>query len=109
MESLLVAGVNVLRGCAADRRPGLLVLSAPPAGPAGQGLRTEHWPAIAVPTLILEGESDSFARVELLRAAMPLLPQGRLVTWPRLGHGLGPVLDEALDTVVAWLDDVGLA
>ena len=47
-----------------------------------KGLRTEHWPAIAVPTLILEGESDPFARIELLRAAMPLLAQGRLVTWP---------------------------
>ena len=77
-------------------------------GQPEKGLRTEHWPSIAVPTLILEGESDPFARVELLRAAMPLLPEGTLVTWPGLGHGLGPVLDEALDALVAWLDDAGI-
>jgi pimeloyl-ACP methyl ester carboxylesterase len=70
------------------------------------GLRTEHRPRIAIPTLILEGEADPFARIDLLRAAMPLLPLGRLVTFPRLGHGLVPVLDEALDALVAWLGGV---
>ncbi len=110
VASLLVAGVNVPSG---GKSPiaGLACFSYPlhlPGRPE-KGLRTEHWPAIAVPTLILEGESDPFARIELLRAAMPLLPQGRLMTWPRLGHGLGPVLDEALDTLVAWLDEVGLS
>jgi predicted alpha/beta-hydrolase family hydrolase len=106
VASLLVAGVNVPEGA----RPvvaGLVCFSYPlhlPGQPE-KGLRTEHWPAIAVPTLILEGESDPFARIELLRSAMPLLPDGRLVTWPRLGHGLGPVLDEALDALVAWLDE----
>ena len=54
--------------------------------------------------LILEGESDPFARIELLRGAMPLLARGSLVTWPGIGHGLGAVLDQALDAVVAWLD-----
>ena len=37
---------------------------------------------------------------------MSLLAQGRLVTYPRLGHGLVPVLDQALDALVSWLDDV---
>src|SRR3990170_264906 len=57
----------------------------------------------ALPTLILEGEVDPFSRIDLLRAAMPLLPRGRLVTFPRLGHGLLPVLDTALDALVEWL------
>src|SRR3972149_2493153 len=60
-------------------------------------------PRTAVPTLILEGEAAPFARIDLLRAAMPLLPRGHLVTFPRLAHGLLPVLDEALDAPVGGL------
>lgn len=109
VASLLVAGVNVPVGTG-PTVAGLVCLSYPlhlPGQPE-KGLRTGHWPAIEAPTLILEGESDPFARIELLRAAMPLLADGRLVTWPRLGHGLVPVLDQALDAVVAWLDEAGL-
>ena len=109
VAALLVAGVNVPEG---QQPPvvGLACFSYPlhlPGQPE-KGLRTEHWPAIAVPTLILEGESDPFARIELLRGAMSQLAHGRLVTWPRLGHGLVPVLDQALDALVAWLDDAGI-
>jgi predicted alpha/beta-hydrolase family hydrolase len=106
VASLLAAGVNVPTGTQPGLA-GLVCLSYPlhlPGHPE-RGLRTEHWPAIGVPTLVLQGESDPFARIELLRAAMPLLADGRLVTWPRLGHGLGPVLDAALDAIVAWLDE----
>jgi len=105
VASLLAAGVNA----PAASRPeiaGVVCFSYPlhlPGRPE-KGLRTEHWPAIDQPVLILEGESDPFARIELLRGAMPLLARGSLVTWPRLGHGLGPVLDQALDAVMAWLD-----
>ena len=105
VASLLGAGVNVPVGS----RPGIagvVCFSYPlhlPGRPE-KGLRTEHWPVIAEPVLILEGESDPFARIELLRGAMPLLRRGSLVTWPGLGHGLGPVLEEALDAVMAWLD-----
>jgi uncharacterized protein len=117
VASLLVAGVNVPVDGGPGKAPpgiplstfgGLVCFSYPlhlPGRPE-RGLRTEHWPAIAVPTLILEGESDPFARIELLRGVMPLLAQGRLVTFPGLGHGLVPVLDEALDALVGWLDEV---
>ncbi|MET1232709.1 MAG: alpha/beta fold hydrolase [Candidatus Limnocylindrales bacterium] len=115
VASLLVAGVNMPteHGEPAPGEPqpivgGLVCFSYPlhlPGRPE-RGLRTEHWPAIDVPTLILEGESDPFARIELLRGAMPLLPRGRLVTYPGLGHGLVPVLDDALDALVNWLDEV---
>lgn len=58
---------------------------------------------IACPVLLLSGEADPFARIGLLREAVTRLPDARLVTWPRLGHGLGPVLDEALDLVADFL------
>jgi hypothetical protein len=34
------------------------------------------------------------------------LPDAELVTYPRLGHGVKPVLDDALDRVAAFLDRV---
>jgi hypothetical protein len=53
--------------------------------------------------LLLSGESDPFARIDLLRRAVTRLPDATLRTWPRLGHGLGPVLEEALDAVAGFL------
>jgi hypothetical protein len=107
VASLLAAGVG-----AAASPPvlaGLLCFSYPlhRPGAAHLGLRTEHWPSITVPTLILEGEADPFAQVDLLRGAMPLLSRGRLVTFPRQGHGLLRVLEAALDAAVEWLASSG--
>jgi hypothetical protein len=104
VASLLAAGADT----AADTPPalaGLVCFSYPLHRPGAPqlGLRTDHWPRIAVPTLILEGEADPFARLDLLRAAMPLLTRGHLVTFARQGHGLLRVLDEALDAAAAWL------
>jgi len=70
-------------------------------------LRTEHWPAIRCPVLLLSGEADPFARIELLRAAVPLLRNAELVTYPGLGHTLKPVLDDALDRTAAFLRALG--
>jgi len=54
--------------------------------------------------LFLSGESDPFARIDLLRLAIQeRLPNAELVSWPKLGHGLGPVLDEALDRVASFV------
>jgi predicted alpha/beta-hydrolase family hydrolase len=75
----------------------------PPGRPERTAARIAHWPAIRCPVLLLSGESDPFARIELLRAAVPMLPSAELVTYPRLGHGLVPVLDDALDRVAAFL------
>ena len=83
---------------------GLVLLSYPlhrPGHPAD--LRVEHWPRIRCPVLLLSGESDPFARVELLRTAVDLLADPRLVTYPGVGHGLAPVLDSALDEVAAFV------
>lgn len=88
----------------------LLLLSYPlhrPGDPDGWRARTEHWPALRCPVLLLSGESDPFARVGLLRDAVSLLPDARLVTYPRVGHGLGPVFEAALAEAVAFLRGVG--
>jgi predicted alpha/beta-hydrolase family hydrolase len=77
----------------------------PPGSPEKAEARTEHWPRIRCPVLLLSGESDPFAKIDLLRAAVPRLGgPAELVTYPRLGHGLMPVLDDALDRVAAFLE-----
>ena len=79
----------------------------PPGSPERGPARVAHWPGIACPVLLLSGESDPFARIELLRAAIPLLPNAELVTYPRLGHTLKPVLDDVLDRVASFLAGLG--
>ena len=51
----------------------------------------------------MSGESDPFARVDLLRRAVRLLPRAELHTWPKLGHTLRPVFDEALDRMARFI------
>jgi predicted alpha/beta-hydrolase family hydrolase len=100
-------GGRVASLIAAESPPAALVLlSYPLHAPGRQDAwrdRTSRWPEIRCPVLLLAGEADPFARVDLLRTAVEQLPDATLRTWPRLGHGLGPVLDEALDAVVAFL------
>lgn len=87
-----------------------LVLFSYPLHPPGQPERTQarvaHWPKIECPVLLLSGESDVFARIELLRTAVPLLEHAELVTYPRLGHGVQPVLEDVLDRVAAWVQSI---
>jgi predicted alpha/beta-hydrolase family hydrolase len=75
----------------------------PPGGPERAAARIEHWPRIRCPVLLLSGESDPFARIGLLRDGVRQLPHAELVTYPKLGHTLKPVLDDALDRVAAFL------
>jgi hypothetical protein len=107
VASLAVAGsAREEGGRPARRYAGLVCLSYPlhrPGAPETAATRMAHWPAIIMPALLLSGRSDPFARIDLLEAAMPSLVGGRLVTYPRLGHSLKPVLDDALDQVAAFL------
>jgi uncharacterized protein len=85
---------------------GLVCFSYPlhrPGAPDTWEQRTAHWPRIACPVLLLSGESDPFARLDLLRSAIGLLGRVELVTYPRLGHGLKPVLPDVLERVVAFI------
>jgi predicted alpha/beta-hydrolase family hydrolase len=70
--------------------------------------RSSHWPDIRVPVLLLSGESDPFARIDLLRRAVEQrLPSARLVTYPKVGHSLKPVLDDALDRAAEFVRESG--
>jgi pimeloyl-ACP methyl ester carboxylesterase len=88
-----------------------LVLFSYPLHPPGRPERTAdriaHWPRIRCPVLLLSGESDPFARIDLLREAVRSLADARLVTWPRLGHGVRLVLEDALDRTAGFLREVG--
>jgi uncharacterized protein len=85
-----------------------LVLFSYPLHPPGRPDRTDarivHWRSIDCPVLLLSGEADPFARIGLLRAAVEQLPNATLVTYPRLGHTLRPVLEDVLDRVRAFVD-----
>lgn len=100
-------GGRVASLLAAERRPAALVLlSYPlhaPGRPEAWDERTAHWPRVACPVLLLSGESDPFARIELLRSAVERLPDATLVTYPSVGHGVGPVLEAALDEVARFV------
>jgi uncharacterized protein len=84
-----------------------LVLLSYPLHPPGRHERwddrTSHWPRIECPVLLLSGESDPFARLDLLRGATRRIPSAQLVTYPRVGHGLASVLDDALDRIARFV------
>ena len=88
--------------CSATRSTRRASRSAPrPGSPTGR--------PSAARSCCCPGESDPFARIELLRAAVPLLPDAELVTYPRLGHTLKPVLDDVLDRVARFLEPLSAA
>lgn len=100
-------GGRVASLLAADSDISALVLLSYPLHAPGRHVawddRTAHWPRIGCPVLLLSGESDPFARIDLLRSAVRRLPDATLTTYPRVGHGLEPVLDQALDEVAAFV------
>lgn len=84
---------------------GLILLSYPlhpPGRPERWLERTAHWPGITCPVLLLSGDGDPFARVELLREAVAQLPDHELVIYAGVRHGIRSVLEDALDRVVAF-------
>jgi len=103
-------GGRVASMVAAERPVKALVLLSYPLHRPGhpEELRTEHWPRIGCPVLLLSGESDSFATLALLREAVRLLANAELVTYSKVGHGgLLHVLDDALDRVAGFLRGLG--
>ena len=96
-------GGRVASLLAAERAPAALVLIAYPLHAPGRHdawvERTAHWPRIECPVLLLSGDADPFARVDLLRNAATQLPNHRLVIYPGVGHGVRPVLEAALDEI----------
>ena len=78
----------------------------PPGRPERTEARVAHWTSIDCPVLLLSGEADPFARIELLRVAVGLLQNAQLVTYPRLAHTLRPVLDDVLDRVRTFAEAI---
>ena len=112
VASLSAAGVGRGEGEPARRYGALVCLSYPlhrPGAPETAGARTAHWPRIDIPALLLSGTSDPFARIDLLEASMALLPRGRLELWPKVGHGLLPVREAALERIAAFLAELETA
>lgn len=82
----------------------LVLLSYPLHRPGHpEQLRTEHWPSMTCPVLLLSGESDPFARIALLREAVHLLSSAELVTYPGQGHGLLSVRDNVAGRISQFL------
>jgi predicted alpha/beta-hydrolase family hydrolase len=83
---------------------GLVLFSYPLHRPGfPDQLRTEHLPSIRCPTLFLSGDRDPFARIERLKGAVKLVPNGRLEIFQGQGHGLLAVLDQALDVAAEFI------
>lgn len=69
--------------------------------------RTEHLPSIRCPTLFLSGDRDPFARLDLLKESVQLVPNARLEIFSGQGHGLLAVLDQALDVAAEFVSSLG--
>lgn len=96
MASLVAAGQPV---------SGLILLSYPLHRPGHpEDLRTEHWPRIACPVLLLSGDRDQFAQIVLLQREAAKLRDHELVIYPGQRHGLLPVIDDAAARIAAFLE-----
>jgi predicted alpha/beta-hydrolase family hydrolase len=83
---------------------GLILFSYPLHRPGfPDQLRTEHWRRIRCPTLFLSGDRDPFARLDLLKSKIKLIPDARLEVFKGQGHGLLAVLDDALDVATDFM------
>jgi predicted alpha/beta-hydrolase family hydrolase len=98
-------GGRVASIVAADTRPaGLVLLSYPLHRPGhGDELRVEHWSRIACPVLLLSGDRDQFARIELLERSVRLLPNGELHIYSGLRHGLVAVADDVAHRIASFV------
>jgi predicted alpha/beta-hydrolase family hydrolase len=102
-------GGRVASLLAADEPPRALVLLSYPLHRPGhpEQPRTEHWPRIKCPVLLLSGEADPFARIALLRDEVAKLSDAQLLTYPGIGHGLLKVKDDALDQIARFVTGLG--
>jgi len=83
---------------------GLVLFSYPLHRPGfTDQLRIEHLPSIRCPTLFMSGDRDPFARIDLLKQYVKLVPHARLEVFKGQGHGLLAVLDQALDVAAEFI------
>ena len=100
-------GGRVASLLAAEGEVGGLVLICYPLHPPGRSEqwdeRTEHWPRIGCPVLLLSGDRDPFARIDLLREAVKRLKRAELHVYRGVGHGLRSVLDDAVPRIAGFV------
>ena len=94
---------------AAETPPaGLVLLSYPLHRPGHPDEpRVEHWSEIACPVLLLSGDRDQFARIDVLERCVRRLPSAELHVYPGLRHGLLSVAEDVAGRVAAFVS--GLA
>ena len=86
---------------------GLILFSYPLHRPGfPDQLRTEHLPLIRCPTLFMSGDRDPFARIDLLKTWVKVVPNSRLEIFKGQGHGLLAVLDQALDVAADFIKQI---
>ena len=77
---------------------GLVLFSYPLHRPGfPDQLRTDHFKQIHCPVLFMSGDRDPFARIDLLKKWVKVVPNAKLEIFPGQGHGLLAMLDQALD------------
>jgi hypothetical protein len=99
-------GGRVASMVAAESTPaGLVLLSYPLHRPGHpEELRVEHWERIECPVLLLSGDRDQFARTELLRESVRLLPEAELYVYAGSGHGLLAQADDVARRIAAFVE-----
>jgi hypothetical protein len=97
-------GGRVASMVAAESSPaGLVLLSYPLHRPGHpEALRVEHWPRITCPVLLLSGDRDQFARVEVLRASVGLLAHAELHVYPGARHGLLALAEDVTRRIASF-------
>ena len=98
-------GGRVASMVAAETSPAALVLLSYPLHRPGhpEQLRVDHWPAIECPVLLLSGDRDQFARVDLLERSVRQLRHAALHIYPGMGHGLVPCAVDVAERVAAFV------
>jgi predicted alpha/beta-hydrolase family hydrolase len=92
----------------ANEFAGLLLFAYPLHRPGfPDQLRTEHWPRIRCPVLIVQGEADPFGSPAELRREARKLSRVELVTLPGEGHVLKGRIDDAIEAAAGWLAGLG--
>ena len=98
-------GGRVASLVAAETPPaGLVLLSYPLHRPGHpEELRADHWPRVSCPVLVLSGDRDQFARIDLLRDAVTRLPDAETHIYPGLRHGLTSVADDVTERIAVFV------
>ncbi len=94
-------GGRVASMVAAETAPtGLVLLSYPLHRPGHpEELRVGHWSTIRCPVLLLSGDRDQFARIDLLEAAIERLPNGELHVYAGMRHGLQQLAEDVAERI----------